>query len=1007
MRLLPAVLLTTVLSCSASAQTYTISTFAGGGLPVNIPGTSASLGPAVPQYVAADRAGNLFFVHQSTVLRLDAASGILTLVAGNGTTGFSGDNGPATSAQLGGPRGIAVDSAGNVYIADSYANRVRKVSNGVITTIAGNGTYGFSGDNGPAASAELAEPFGLAVDSAGNLYIADWGNNRIREVSNGVITTVAGAAANGTCCFNGDGGPATSAQIIEPEDIAVDSAGNLYIADYVDHSVRKVSGGVITTVAGNGTQGFSGDNGPATSAQLAGPYGVAVDSAGNIYIGDAPINRVRKVSGGVITTVAGTGTQGFSGDNGPATNAQLYYPYGVSVDSAGDLYIADSENYLIRKVANGVITTVAGNGTQGFGGDNGPATSAQLQPSGVAVDSAGSLYIADSPNNRIRKVANGVITTVAGNGTPGFGGDNGPATSAQLYYPSGVAVDAAGNVYIADTFNNRVRKISGGVITTVAGNGTPSFGGGDNGPATSAQLYYPSGVAVDSAGDLYIADTESSRIRKIANGVITTVAGGGTSPSDYLSFPDGVAVDSAGNLYIADTRNNLIRKVSNGVITTVAGTGTQGFSGDNGPATSAQLYWPWGVAVDSAGNLYIADNDRIRKVANGAIITVAGNGGFGFSGDSGPATSAELYQPEGVAVDSAGNVYVADFANNRIRILTPTGSPCTYSVSPTTLQAPAAGGSLTVGIQTAASCTWAVSGLPGWMTVSGGPSGAGSASVAFAVFPNNSGAPVSAIVLIAGVYVTVTQPAAAPAPLPPIKSVVNAASYIGGPVSPGEMVTIFGSGIGPATPAYASTDGATGRLATTIGGVQVLFNGIAAPMIYASSTQVSAVVPYEMASVANPSVWINYVGQTSNAFQLSLGSTAPGLFAQNSSGSGPGAILNQDNTLNGPNHPAAQGSIVQVFMTGEGQTNPPGVTGAITTVALPPPQVTPAPVQQIQVWINGQTALYTYAGEAPGMVAGVMQLNVQIPAGVPSGAMEVLVSIGGKSSQSTITVSVQ
>jgi uncharacterized protein (TIGR03437 family) len=903
-----------------------------------------------------------------------------------------------------------VDSAGNVYIADSYANRVRKVSNGVITTVAGNGTQGFSGDNGPAISAQLYQPFGLAVDSAGNLYIADWGNGRIREVSNGVITTVAGAAGYGTCCFNGENGPATSAQIDEPEDIAVDSADNLYISDFFHHSVRKVSGGVITTVAGNGTQGYSGDNGPATSAELAGPYGIAVDAAGNLYIGDAPANRVRKVSGGVITTVAGNGLPAYSGDNGPAANAQLNYPYGVSVDAAGNLYIADSNNYRIRKVANGVITTVAGNGTTGFGGDNGPATSAQLQPFGIAVDSASSVYIADPLNNRIRKVTNGVITTVAGDGTAGFGGDNGPATSAELYQPNGVAVDSAGNVYIADTFNNRVRKVSGGVITTVAGNGTEGFGGGDGGPATSATLYYPSGVAIDSAGNLYIADTDGQRIRKVANGVITTVAGGSAASSgDYLSFPQGVAVDSAGNLYIADTNNNRIRKVANGVMTTVAGNGTSGFSGDNGPATSAQLYYPSGVAVDSAGNLYIADTDntRIRKISNGAIITIAGDGGYGLSGDGGLATSAQLYGPRGVAVDSSGNVYVADTNNGRIRILTPTGSPCTYSVSLTTWQAPASGGSLTVGIGTAASCTWAVTGLPGWMTISGASSGAGSASVALAVLPNNTGATLSATVLVAGVSVTVTQPAAASAALPPIKSVVNAASYIGGAVSPGELVTIFGTGIGPAAAAGATTDPATGRLATNIGGVQVLFNGVAAPMIYASSTQISAVVPYEMSTVANPSVWINFAGQTSNAYPLTMAATAPGLFAQNASGSGPGAILNQDNSLNGPNHGAASGSVVQVFMTGEGQTTPQVVTGAITTATLPPPQVTPAPVQPVGVFINGQQVPYTYAGEAPGMVAGVMQLNVQIPPYWPSGALSIQVSIGRIMSQSGITVTVQ
>jgi uncharacterized protein (TIGR03437 family) len=253
------------------------------------------------------------------------------------------------------------------------------------------------------------------------------------------------------------------------------------------------------------------------------------------------------------------------------------------------------------------------------------------------------------------------------------------------------------------------------------------------------------------------------------------------------------------------------------------------------------------------------------------------------------------------------------------------------------------------------------------------------------------------------INVTLTVTAA----LPSIKSVTNAASYATGAVSPGEIVTIFGTAIGPAAGAYATTDPATGKLATTIGGVQVLFGGIAAPMIYASSTQVSAVAPYEMAPVASPSVWIKYAGQTSNGYQLTSAATAPGLFTQNSSGSGPGAILNQDNSLNGPGNPAAKGSIVQVYLTGEGQTSPQGVTGAVTTATLPPPQVTPAPLLPIGVLINGQPALYVYAGEAPGLVAGMMQLNMQIPSDALSGNLSITVSIGGNTSQSNVTVSVR
>jgi uncharacterized protein (TIGR03437 family) len=237
--------------------------------------------------------------------------------------------------------------------------------------------------------------------------------------------------------------------------------------------------------------------------------------------------------------------------------------------------------------------------------------------------------------------------------------------------------------------------------------------------------------------------------------------------------------------------------------------------------------------------------------------------------------------------------------------------------------------------------------------------------------------------------------------------VVNAASFIKGSISPGEIVTIFGTAIGPATAAYASIDPSNGKLLTTIGGVQALFNGTPAPMIYASSTQVSAIVPYEMAPFANPTVLIKYVGQTSNGYLLTSATTVPGLFAQNSQGSGPGAILNQDNSVNGPGNAAAKGSIVQVFMTGEGATSPASVTGKITTATLPPPQVTPAPLLAVGVLINGQPATWQYAGEAPGMAAGLMQLNVQIPLNAQSGPLPIIVSIGGNFSQTGVTVSVQ
>jgi uncharacterized protein (TIGR03437 family) len=1009
MRLLATVFLTVVMCWSSSGQTY-ISTFAGGGLPVNIPATSAGLDPIY--FVTADQAGNVFFVDQSSVLRLEATTGLLTLAAGIGTPGFSGDNGPATSAQLNSPCGVAVDSVGNLYIADFGNNRIRRVSNGVITTVAGNGMQGFSGDNGPATNAELAGPEGVAVDSAGNLFIADSGNVRVRRVSNGVITTIAGngGCGSGGCGFSGDNGPATSAHLSNAEGIAVDSGGNLYIADTYYQRIRKVSNGVITTVAGNGARGLTGDNGPATSATFSNPEGIAVDFAGNLYVADSYNNRIRKVSNGVIATVAGGGICCVSvGDDGPATSAGLNYPFGVAVDSAGSLYVADTDDQRIRKVSNGVITTVAGIGGYGFGGDNGPATSAQLYwPLGVAVDSAGNVDIADTNNRRIRKVSNGVITTVAGNGTPGFSGYNGPATGAQLKYPVGVAVDSAGNLYIADTYNNLVRKVSNGVITTVAGIGTQGFSG-DNGPATSAELDNPWGVAVDSAGNLYIADFNNSRIRKVSNGVITTVAGigeyysfsgdNGPATSAGLYSPEGIAVDSAGDLYIADSGNNRVRKVSNGVITTVAGNGTQGFGGDDGPATSAQLGGPAGVAVDFAGNLYIADsgNQCIRKVSNGVITTVAGIGGYyyGFSGDNGPATSAQLYNPEGISVDSAGNLYIADSYNNRIRILTPSGSFCSYSVAPASLQAPAEGSNLTVSVQTAPSCPWTVWGLPSWITVASATSGTISATISLAVTAN-LGAARTATIVIAGVSLQVMQQSSIPGPSMNLGGAVNGASYTA-PVAPGSIAAIFGDFLLTSTSIDTNLP-----LETSLQNLSFQFSGgTQAPLYFVSGGQLNLQVPWELTGQSTATLAATLNGQTGATQTVNLAGFAPAIFTMNSQGTGQGAILDSSYHLVDSSNPATDGTTtILIYCTGLGPVTNQPATGS-PAPSSPLAKTTAPPT----VTIGGTPASVSFSGLAPGYV-GLYQVNALVLSAPPGEGVPVTISIGGVTSN-TVTIAVR
>jgi sugar lactone lactonase YvrE len=793
-------------------QNYSIYTFAGGVLPNNVSATSVPL-PYVPG-IAVDKAGNSYFAATSwnAVFRVDAATGQLTRFAGSGIEGYSGDNGPAISAQLYQPFGVAVDASGSVYIADTWNNVIRKVSNGVITTIAGNGTNGYSGDNGPATKAEMEQPLAVAVDASGNVYIADEGNNVIRKVSSGTIATIAG---NGTKGYSGDNGPATSAELTWPCGVGVDASGNVYVADTYNNVVRKVSNGTITPFAGNGTGGYAGDNGPAANAQLSLPYGVGVDASGNVYIADYGNGGIRKVSNGTITTIAGNGTQGYSGDNGPATSAELKWPRGVAVDTSGNVYIADTGNYVVRKVSNGVIATLAG-GASGIFGDNGPASGALLiQPYGVAVDAAGNLYVADTDNYAVRKISNGVISTIAGNGREGYSGDNGPATSAELGPSQSLAVDTSGNVYIADADDQVIRKVSNGVITTFAGNGSRGYSG-DDGPATSAMLLFPNGVAADASGNVYIADSGNRVIRKVSNGVITTFAGNGSqgysgdhgpAASAQLNSPDGVAVDASGTVYIADSGNYAIRKVSNGVITTIAGNGSYGYSGDNGAATSAELGFPAAVAVDPAGDVYIADtdNDVIRRISNGVIATIAGFDSVGYSGDNGPATSATLRWPWGVAVDASGKVYIADTDNNVIRVLVPT-----LSAQAASLTAKSASGSLQVDVP--AGVHWTASSNDSWITITGGSSGTGSGTVSFSV-QADTGAARTGTLTIDGLTFTIEQESSSTTGLSLAGSMAQIASAGGWDTS--LTLVNLGTAAGQARLNFFANDGSTPLLPFT------------------------------------------------------------------------------------------------------------------------------------------------------------------------------------------------
>lgn len=690
-RKLPALLLLLGFIAAGPLQAQSIQTVAGGG---TLDGSLATeVGLYGPRGLTFDAAGNLYIAQSGAnqVVRVDRATGAIHTIAGNGGAGFSGDGFPALAASLNEPREIALDAGGNLYIADSANNRVRRVDavTGIISTIAGGGAPADElGDGGLATAAALRVPWGLAITD-GKLLISEaaYNGHRIRQVvltqgfpDTGLITTIAGTGVEGFL----DNVPATSALINRPTGITVDGSGNIFFADTANNRIRRIDAisRMISTYAGGGTPADGvGDNLPATQAALGVPTTVAFDPAGNLHISGAD-GRVRRVDrqSSVISSIF----------------PSLYLPYGLAFDREGNLYVTNTDQSLvIKRTPSGEESIYAGGGA--FTGDQRSAIASVLRgPGGIAVDAAGNLFIADTSNARVRKVdaATGRITTVAGNGGVYTENQEGvPAVEARIGYVLDVAVDAAGNLFTVDPHNRRIWKINtSGLISTLAGGGNPADGLGDNGSATSAAIL-PVGVSVDAAGNVYIADGGNNRIRKVdTSGTIRTIAGSGVGDDSAgfsgdngqataakLRAPSKAVADSRGNVFISDSGNNVIRKVDPaGVITTYAGMPTGGENLiDNVPALETNMQ-PGHIALDQAGNLFIADFGfhRIRKVdAQSRIIsTVAGSATFyldvDYAGDGGPAIRAKLnfgYTPGGVAVRGNGDLYISDTINNRVR----------------------------------------------------------------------------------------------------------------------------------------------------------------------------------------------------------------------------------------------------------------------------------------------------------------------------------------------------
>jgi uncharacterized protein (TIGR03437 family) len=850
-----------------------------------------------------------------------------------------GDGGPALAAQFSNIQGIAVDRLGNLYLSDTDHHRIRKVSGGTVTTIAGTGVAGFSGDGGSALDAQLNFPYGLALDSAGNVYVADLGNQRVRRISPvGIIATIAGT---GKKASSPDGAVPTSTSLLSPRNVAVDGVGNLYIAEFEGHRVRKLTpDGRLSTVAGTGVAGWSGDGNRAAVAQINYPAGMAFDRAGALYVADSGNHVVRKLYA--------DGTIGSIGIN---PGLAMSTPVAIAVDPAGTLYVGGPSAFVVRAFTaagkwitytgigdsvndlaadhngyvfiadgsrlrrmdpSGTFVTVAGDAYMFSVGDGGPATMAQLyRPSALALDSAGNLFIADSGTERVRQVTlDGTVTTLAGTGTAAQGAaDGSPAFSVALNTPMGVAVDSAGNVLVADTYNHRILLVTPArAIRAVAGTGTSGASPEGTWPLL-AQLRAPRAVCVDRSDNLYIVDTSNHRVLRLpSGGTLQTAAGngsagyagdGGAARFAQLDTPSACATDSDGNLFIADTANHAIRKVNAaGVISTVAGTGVAGTSWEEAVATEANLYAPRGVAVDDMGDIFIADtgNHRIRQVTpDGRIHIIAGSGAAGFSGDGGPAVGAFMNGPQGLFLDGAGDLYFADTGNHRIRRLVPDPMPPDPVIE-----------------------------------------------------------------------------------LPVIVTVVNAISLREGAVAPGEIAAIFGTGLGPDA-AVTGVLNADGVLPSTLGGVEVRFEGTLAPIFYAQSGQLNVQVPYMIAGIETASVEVHYQEKVVGTASVPVAPSAPAMLT---------LATNPDGSPNTESAPAPRSTWMTFYATGEGLTDGPNIAG------MPAHAPYPHPLLAISLTIAGVNAEILYAGSAPDLI-GVLQINARVPGGfVPTGAAAVALTVG-------------